>query len=83
MFALVAALLAFTVAVLWNALAARGTQLCAEGNRWRAAWVDLAIGVLALGSFYLLVETGWWLAPFELVGGFVGTLVGTRAPAGS
>lgn len=81
MFVVIVAVLAFTVAVAWNALAAWGIRLCSEGRAWRAAWVDLALGVLGLASLWGVVEVGWWVAPIELAGGFVGTLIGTRAAA--
>jgi hypothetical protein len=72
----------FVLALSWNALAARAIRYVAEGDRWRAAGADLVLGASALAFTFFWIEVGWWTAGPELLGGFLGTALGTVRKAG-
>jgi hypothetical protein len=72
------AILVFALAFAFNAVAALAIRSVVDGERWRAAWSDLFLGLMGLAFLYLVVEVGWWTAAPELAGGFFGTAAGTR-----
>ncbi len=72
------ALAVFTLALAFNAVAARAIQAVAEGDRWGAARADVVLGLMAFACFYCWVEVGWWTVAPELAGGFFGTALGTK-----
>jgi amino acid transporter len=65
------------LALGYNFLAAVGIREVAAGKRFRAANVDLMLGVLALAFLWSFTQIGWWTAIPELLGGWVGTFYGT------
>lgn len=72
------AVAAFTLAVVYNYVAAVGIRDCAAGHAHRAALADAALYVMGVASIASLVLIGWWLAVPELLGGYLGTFYGTR-----